>query len=376
MLANSSVYQINNFKSETLWNIEGSESFKQTCNSKYDTTLLEYLFDLMLRKELRLHACQLIETILLHIPMLNLNTLANMQYVLNIIDDDGLSCMCKIFSITLSDLDTNEKKYWSNIQKKQQMIQKQLQQQSANTSKTDNSKKYIQMNEESERAKSSLSIRDQNQDLLLNTPNLLKRLVKLVLDKHYTKRTLGEHSELEHWIKYIDETLSDTDDSEQDLDLSSDRANLISSTDSNLGQVGDRPNTSAAQLPIMSNSILNQPALITASKLNNFVHVLYTLSLLLVGKERKKVQKLLTECGLATALNDLFDYLIWNCRCEYMNSSNEYQQQPQQQRSHICPEVAVKIQFLRLIHSFCDHSEYESHLNHLVSNKNYKFSFS
>ena len=101
-------------------------------------------------------------------------------------------------------------------------------------------------------------------------------------------------------------------------------------------------------------SQLNQPALLAASKLNNFVHVLYTLSLLLIGKERKRVQKALAKLRLAAALNSLFDHLIWNCRCEFPSGENQ-----QQMRSHICPEVAVKIQFLRLVHSFCDHSEFK-----------------
>ena len=149
-------------------------------------------------------------------------------------------------------------------------------------------------------------------------------------------------------------------------------------------QSASRSRSSSPTLPSsLYDNIANQPALLAAAKLNNFVYVLYTLSLLLIGKEKKKVQVNLTKLRLASALNSLFDYLIWNCRCEYPNSainnsntnqvgsngtnnSNNNQvnnlqavpqQQQQQMRSHICPEVAVKIQFLRLVHSFCDHSE-------------------
>lgn len=101
-------------------------------------------------------------------------------------------------------------------------------------------------------------------------------------------------------------------------------------------------------------SQLYQPALLAATKLNNFVHVLYTLSLLLIGKERKQVQRTLSKLRLAAALNSLFDYLVWNCHCDQHGSSGTMGE-PHQVRS---PEVAVKIQFLRLVHSFCDHSEY------------------
>ncbi len=65
---------------------------------------------------------------------------------------------------------------------------------------------------------------------------------------------------------------------------------------------------------MINDDIRMQPALIAASKINNYVHVLYTLSLLLIGKERKRVQRSLAKLKLASALNSLFDFLIWNCR--------------------------------------------------------------
>ncbi len=184
-----------------------------------------------------------------------------------------------------------------------------------------------------------MSVRDQNQELLLKIPNLLTRLVGLVRDKDYAVRYQGVNSELEHWMRYIDEALSDSEDTNSEQ------------------MIFESGGSSSAP-----ENQLYQPALIAATKLNNFVHVLYTLSLLLIGKERKLVQKSLTKLRMAHALNSLFDYLVWNCHCENHNPSGtgqtaEQQLQQQQARSHICPEVAVKIQFLRLVHSFCDHSE-------------------
>jgi Trpc4-associated protein len=329
-------------------------------------------------KESRLQACQLIESILLHMPMLNLNRINNIKLILESIDDDGLSCMCKIFAVTLSNLDMNEKKYLANSQKRiQQQIQ--IQKQNANTpsvltpgattsAKCGESKASSSTNQATH---SPLSVRDQNQDLLLNIPTLLSRLVNLVRRKDYAVRFAGANSEIEHWIRYIDQTLSDSDD--HDVDLSVNGFN--NSSDENfyfdLNSIVNNSNTNGSNEANRNtfDSSFYQPALMAAAKLNNFVYVLYTLSLLLIGKEKKKVQRSLTKLRLASALNSLFDYLIWNCRCEYPNSSssnnngsNQDQQQqlpPQQQqmRSHICPEVAVKIQFLRLVHSFCDHSE-------------------
>ena len=283
-------------------------------------------------------------------PMLNLNRISNIKHILETIDDEGLASMCRIFAITLSDLDMIEKKYW--IQKKQQTQQIKPNTPMPSTSKTSTDLKTEQPNS----SIVTLSVRDQNQELLLNIPSLLNRLVNLVHRKDYAIRYPGTDSELEHWMRYLDEALSDTDDNEPS-DLSLNNTQLISNNNNNpaITNSSHSSNNLTNYRTGAPENQLYQPALLAANKLNNFVHVLYTISLLLIGKERKRVQKSLTKLRLATALNSLFDYLVWNCRCEYHNSSGQPDQQ--QVRSHICPEVAVKIQFLRLVHSFCDHSE-------------------
>lgn len=335
----------------------------------YDTILLQYLFSLLVHKDSRLLACQLIESILLHMPMLNLNRITNLRFILESIDDEGLSSICRIFAVTLSDLDMSEKKYWANAQKKQQqlqLIQQKNQQQNSSSSDSATSSNTPSSSSSSSNLKKQsqlpLSVRDQNQELLLNIPTLLYRLVNLVRGKNYAVRYNGKNSELEHWIRYIDEALSDTDEPDNDAnDLEDTNDSLmIDLNEFQLSTLSDGL-ASNENSRTHSENQLYQPSLLAATKLNNFVHVLYTLSLLLIGKERKRVQKSLAKLRLASALNSLFDYLIWNCRCEYNNtsSSGDAQQPPQPQiRSHICPEVAVKIQFLRLVHSFCDHSEF------------------
>ncbi len=236
----------------------------------------------------------------------------------------GLASVCRIFAITLSDLDISEKKYWSKVVDKKHQLSDEL-------------------------AK-PMSVRDQNQDLLLNIPNLLGRLVGLVRRKDYAVRYQGVSSELEHWMRYIDEALSDTEEA---------NPSGVGDLEQMMFESGGDLNNNSLRSSSAPENQLYQPALLAATKLNNFVHVLYTLSLLLIGKERKLVQKSLAKLRLAHALNSLFDYLVWNCHCEYHSSNGAGQagDQQQQARSHICPEVAVKIQFLRLVHSFCDHSE-------------------
>ena len=314
--------------------------------------------------------------------MLNLNRISNIKYILETIDDEGLSSICRIFAITLSDLDMNEKKYWANAQKKQQQ-QQQLQSGSSSSQAKASTSKSADNTTPKVTVAAPLSVRDQNQELLLNIPSLLTRLVNLVRRKDYAIRYSGTSSELEHWMRYLDEALSDNDDTDTNNESppppppppfnnpannNNNNINLVNNNDLDLMVLGDETNYTTDlnnNLTIYNNmnrtspeNQLYQPALLAATKLNNFVHVLYALSLLLIGKERKRVQKCLAKLRLASALNSLFDYLVWNCRCEYHNPANTAAAPEQQQmRSHICPEVAVKIQFLRLVHSFCDHSE-------------------
>lgn len=299
----------------------------------YNAILLQYLFSLFMFKESRLLSCQLIESILLHMPMLNLNFISNIKYILETIDDEGLSSICRIFAITLSDLDMSEKKYWS--------IKKHQNSQSSASTSADHNK--------ANESNLEISVRDQNQMLLINTPGLLSRLVNLVRQKDYAIRYIGTNSEIEHWMRYLDEALSDDDENENSSEMNINELNINSQNNS-----ADLHSSLTNYRSGAPENQLYQPALLAATKLNNFVHVLYTLNLLLIGKEKKKVQKTLTKYRLAASLNSLFDYLVWNCRCEYHNSNGVAEQM--QVRS---PEVAVKIQFLRLIHSFCDHSEFK-----------------
>ncbi|XP_024395590.1 uncharacterized protein [Physcomitrium patens] len=82
---------------------------------------------------------------------------------------------------------------------------------------------------------------------------------------------------------------------------------------------------------------------------SHHVEVLFVLCALCGGKKREQVQNSLAELGLVSVLDDMFDKLDWV---------------PTQPRAHsrgihglICacsPKSALKIQYLRLIHNFCD----------------------
>lgn len=216
---------------------------KSGAKADYDTSLLQYLFSLFMFKESRLQACQLVESILLHIPMLNLNRITNLRYILEAIDDDGLSCVCKIFAVTLSNLDTSERKYFgASISSnsganpiatttsgstatsrtpvsaaatarvnQQQQSSSQLLNSSASASDSNNnvvrkpsanvSHTVSGVASHQQQHQQPMSIRDQNQEFLLSIPCLLFRLVNLVRRKDYTIRFSGASSEIENWIR-------------------------------------------------------------------------------------------------------------------------------------------------------------------------------
>ena len=144
---------------------------------------------------------------------------------------------------------------------------------------------------------------------------------------------------MDRWMQYIDDALSSESESESDEAYTNHNDLLLTFV-----AASDR-----------------QPALLAAAQLGETVHVLATLCLLLVGNEKKRVQRSLAKLQIALVLNTLFDSLVWNCRCEdnSTSSANSGQQPPQQAaRAHVCVEITVKIQFLRLVYSLCDYSEY------------------
>lgn len=153
-------------------------------------------------------------------------------------------------------------------------------------------------------------IRDLNHEFLLNIPNLLPRLVNLVKTKDYMVRYDHMEHENDHFLQMIENSLSDTDDFDDQLldGFFSDNSNSIDSISVSLNATANNNNRR-----INNDDIRIQPAILAASKINDFVLVLYTLSLFLIGKERKNVQKELTNLKLASALNSLFDFLYWNC---------------------------------------------------------------
>ncbi|XP_065676385.1 short transient receptor potential channel 4-associated protein-like [Hydra vulgaris] len=105
----------------------------------------------------------------------------------------------------------------------------------------------------------------------------------------------------------------------------------------------------------------NETVTLSVQDLNEVMHkveFLYVLSLLLCGKNKTEIQQKLSHLQFVPALSNLFDTLDWNSECELFLRLNHMGSED----CDCTPEVTLKIQLLRFIHSFCDHNENRYHL--------------
>ncbi|KAF6024045.1 TRPC4AP [Bugula neritina] len=87
------------------------------------------------------------------------------------------------------------------------------------------------------------------------------------------------------------------------------------------------------------------------------VEAVHVLGLLLLGKHRRRTQKMVSEMKLIPGLSAVFENFVWKVRG---NRTGAHDRLAGHNPSCQCsPEVAIKIQVMRVIHSFCDHSEYK-----------------
>ncbi|KAL5022171.1 hypothetical protein ScPMuIL_001326 [Solemya velum] len=279
--------------------------------------ILNYVFTLLSHKKTFINSCQLIEDMLQSKrEVIDLHRIHNIRGLISCLDDMQLANVCRILAVAISDLDIYENKSSLFAQNKQK------------------------------RTKGFINVRDINQELLLGIPDLLPRLVNLAVAKEYTPRYRGMVSELDCWMEWIDNQMAEE---MYDAPSSDDLEDFI----------GGISEPTAA-----GGSMVIQQALKITEELVQRVEVVYVLGLFLLGKHRKKVQRKLAELKLAPGLSELFDQFIWKCQVSRYNSRHRL-------RGHnaaceCSPEVALKIQFLRLVHSFCDHSDYK----HLLLSKN------
>lgn len=288
-----------------------------TCKLLESDDVLNYVFTLLAHQKTFVNACQLIEDMLQsRRDVLDLHRIHNLRTLLSCLDDTQLANFCRILAVAISDLDIYENKSSLYAQNKQK------------------------------RSKGFVNLRDINQELLLSIPELLPRLVKIAINKDYTPRYRGMVSELDCWMEWIENQMAEEVFEQQNHDDFEDFMGGIS-----------EPSAEGGHMVV-------QQGLKITEELVQRVEVVYVLGLFLLGKHRKKVQRKLADLKLAPGLSELFDQFIWKYQVGRHHSRHRL-------RGHnaaceCSPEVALKIQFLRLVHSFCDHSDYK----HLLLSKN------
>ncbi|XP_060063786.1 short transient receptor potential channel 4-associated protein-like [Ylistrum balloti] len=289
---------------------------KVTAQLMASDDVLNYVFTLLAHQKTFINSCQLVEDMLQsRREVLDLHRINNLRGLISTLEDHQLANFCRILAVAISDLDIYENKSSLFQQNKQK------------------------------RSRGFVNIRDINQELLLAIPDLLPRLVNLAVAKDYTPRYRGMVSELDCWMEWIENQMAEE---MYDTPAMDDLEDFI-------GGISE-PTSAGGPMNI-------QQGLKITEELVQRVEVVYVLGLFLLGKHRKKVQRKLAELKLAPGLSELFDQFIWKCQVRH---STRHRLRGHNAACECSPEVALKIQFLRLVHSFCDHSDYK----HLLLSKN------
>ncbi|KAL4655306.1 short transient receptor potential channel 4-associated protein [Arapaima gigas] len=284
-----------------------TEGVTKSLASRNDFVL--FLFTLMTSKKTFLQTATLIEDILgVRKEMIQLEDIPNLSSLVQSFDQQQLANFCRILSVTISEPDLGH-------DDKHTLLAKNTQQKKNPTP----------------------SRAELNQVTLLNIPGFIERLCKLATRK--VSEATGASSflqELEDWYTWLDNALV----LDALMQMATEEADHSSTESSDEGTLATSP--LRHRLP-QSMKIVHE--------IMYKVEVLYVICVLLMGRQRSQVHKMLAECRLIPGLNNLFDKLIWrrHASSHILHSRN--------QNCDCSPEISFKIQFLRLLQSFSDHHE-------------------
>ncbi|KAG8565771.1 hypothetical protein GDO81_012969 [Engystomops pustulosus] len=269
-----------------------------------------FLFTLMTNKKTFLQTATLIEDILgVKKEMIQLEDIPNLASLVSSFDQQQLANFCRILSVTISELDTG------------------------------NDDKYTLLAKDAQQKKTQSPSRAEiNQATLLNIPGFIERLCKLATRKvSESTGTTTFLQELEEWYTWLDNALV-LDALMRVAHEETEQSGTESSDESGLANASSR-----TQLP-QSMKIMHE--------IMYKVEVLYVLCVLLMGRQRNQVHKMIAEFKLIPGLNNLFDKLIWR-----KHSASSLVLHGHNQNCDCSPDISLKIQFLRLLQSFSDHHE-------------------
>uniref|UniRef100_A0A8D3DGT1 Transient receptor potential cation channel, subfamily C, member 4 associated protein a n=1 Tax=Scophthalmus maximus TaxID=52904 RepID=A0A8D3DGT1_SCOMX len=290
-----------------------TEGVTKSLASRDDFVL--FLFTLMTNKKTFLQTATLIEDILgVKKEMIHLEGIPNLSGLVQSFDQQQLANFCRILSVTISEPDVGN-------DDKHTLLAKNAQQ----------------------KRNSSPSRAEVNQVTLLNIPGFIERLCKLATRKVSEATGANFLQELEDWYTWLDNALV-LDALMQMATEEAEQSNIFSLS---LPESSDE--SSLATSPLRHR--LPQSMKIVHEIMYK-VEVLYVLCVLLMGRQRNQVHKMLAEFRLIPGLNNLFDKLIWR---KYTASNHVVH--GQNENCDCSPEISFKIQFLRLLQSFSDHHE-------------------
>ncbi|XP_067946423.1 short transient receptor potential channel 4-associated protein-like [Watersipora subatra] len=285
---------------ETMSRIITTESIgEKVAKELAEEEVLIGLFSYLKYDQTYISSCSLIEDLLQYLPNPILSQIPDMHELILELTGDKLINFCRILAIALSDKELHEK--LSYAQKKEEHI----------------------------------SVRELNQEYLLEIPHLVEQLVMAASSKDSLPRFRGIKEEDANWMQWIDDSNADDifDLPDMDIDVEEFTGGITQPTEY------DAP-------------WCQQPSMTAVNRLIGGAAAVHVLGQLLVGKHQKHGQQVLADTKLVPGLSSAFENFIW----VFQGASSEPRLPG---RPECSPELVLKIQMMKLIHSLCDHSEYK-----------------
>ncbi|KAJ7337109.1 Short transient receptor putative channel 4-associated protein [Desmophyllum pertusum] len=258
--------------------------------------LISHLFTLLEQRRTFTYASVVLEDLFgSRKELIDLDSIANMRKLMNILDQQQLANLCRVLSFSLSDLESVEER-----------------------------STLLAQDEVDKKGLSQKEMADNNQATLIGLKEFLPRIVRLAC------QPMVERSS--HFLDMVDfhTFLQDVFMSEG-IDMDSDEQDSVT--------------------PRLQSSFKH------IHEVMHKVEVFYVLCLFLTGKHKLIVQKRLSEQKLIPGMCQLFDKMSWLNETERMNPDSMDIEIIEIGDHECTPQTALKIQFLRLVHSFCDRHE-------------------
>lgn len=308
--------------------------------------LISYLFTIMEDRKTFLTASTLLEELLaVNRKIVDLSNIGNLQTLVSSLRDSSFPGFCRILSTAVADIDFSDERSTLLAQDKEEKVRS-----------------------------LEKSLADKNQGLLLNHPDFLLRMVKLA-SKAFPGGSLASQIPQGFQRLVIDSTPLTLDDFQEIISYENSNrnqpANLFSApsvitttSSSNLqgtsssDSSSDSPDSPSYPPPPVQSQTDGATTWLPLSVqvMNEVMHkveILYVLTLFLCGKYKFEVQTKLSDLKFIPTLCDMFDKLGWNNESDRFPRHNHHESG----ECDCTPESALKIQFLRFVHSFCDHNE-------------------